>query len=417
VIALLACTGDPAPAGRAGPVAVDDGLLHSPPELAGDVLTAARKGEGYAYNGQNPGPTVRVSVGDTVSLTLDNQLADDTTIHWHGLRVPEAMDGAGWLDDPVPAGGSFTYTFTVDRAGTYWYHPHLDVASQVDLGLYGAFIVDDPAEPALPDLVVVLDAPEEVDEDLDHDPATPRDWTVNGMTDPVAEIPPDTPFRLRLINASNTGWLALSWPGLAQVAGDQGLWGAAIEAEQVVLAPGDRGEFVVRTAEDVEVMRAPWSVAGGGAWGDPARLFTLRPAGEPRTADSLVGDGEVPSADPGWTDVTWVLAGSGPEDWLIDGESWPDVTPTELATGGQAVAEVRNLSAQLHPFHVHGHRFEVLSIDGVAPASRTVEDTVDVGIRSRVRLLLDLDNPGDWLAHCHVLGHEDGGMMTVIEER
>jgi FtsP/CotA-like multicopper oxidase with cupredoxin domain len=102
---------------------------------------------GYAYNGQTPGPTIRVSLGDTVTVTLVNQLDQATTVHWHGLVVPWEADGATWMLGGVSPGESRTVTFTATKAGTFWYHPHMNTDRQVDAGLYGVLIVEDPAEP------------------------------------------------------------------------------------------------------------------------------------------------------------------------------------------------------------------------------------------------------------------------------
>jgi FtsP/CotA-like multicopper oxidase with cupredoxin domain len=110
----------------------------------------------------------------------------------------------------------------------------------------------------------------------------------------------------------------------------------------------------------------------------------------------------------------YVFSGGGTEDWLINGEVFPEVTVETLALGSDGVVELRNLSATEHPFHLHGQVFEVLSRNGVVPAVYEQADTVNVGIRETVRLLVHADNPGDWMAHCHLLPHAEGGMMTVL---
>ena len=104
---------------------------------------------GYAYNGITPGPTIRGKVGDTLQVTLTNELLTPTTIHWHGAHVPWEMDGATWNMDPVTPGETFVYSFPLTQAGTFWYHPHFDTDSQVDLGLYGMLIVEEEEEPQL----------------------------------------------------------------------------------------------------------------------------------------------------------------------------------------------------------------------------------------------------------------------------
>ncbi len=97
-------------------------------------------------------------------------------------------------------------------------------------------------------------------------------------------------------------------------------------------------------------------------------------------------------------------------DNRINGQTFPDIAPDEVPQG----SEIVNVSPVHHPFHLHGMTFEVLSVDGVAPPYRTVEDTFDVGVRQVVRLLIQADNPGDWMSHCHILPHASNGMMTVL---
>ncbi len=122
-----------------------------------------------------------------------------------------------------------------------------------------------------------------------------------------------------------------------------------------------------------------------------------------------------PTPDPTHTDVLYTLTGSDHEGvWLINGQTFSQMTPTTVPLESTRVIEVRNLSRTEHPFHLHGHGFEVLSTDGVPPPHYTFEDTINVKIRQRVRLLLRADNPGDWMAHCHILPHAGSGMMTVL---
>jgi FtsP/CotA-like multicopper oxidase with cupredoxin domain len=113
----------------------------------------------WTYNGLLPGPLIKLDVGDRLIVHFTNKLSADTTIHWHGLRVPNTMDGApGFTQDPIPPGGTFTYDFVVPDAGTFWYHPHSDSAAQVGYGLYGALVVNDPADPEVfgDELVLML---------------------------------------------------------------------------------------------------------------------------------------------------------------------------------------------------------------------------------------------------------------------
>ena len=395
----------------------------------GETLTV----EGYAYNGQTPGPTIRARKGDLLRVTLDNQLDDATTIHWHGVDAPWEMDGHTWMIDPIAAGETFTYEVPLEQTGTFWYHPHFDTNRQVDMGLYGVLIVEDPDEDGAfdEDLVLVLDdwidRVDEVGEEgaVDHGMALGEGlWAVNGLVQPLLELEGGTAVRARVLNAANEGYVALGLQDdgedrtLARIAGDQGLLEALAEDERVVLAPGDRIELALTPGSEAQALvDHPYDHRGGEILGDAVALLDLEPSGggDPATVPDLPWTGEATSEDPGTTDVLYVFQGdSSTGEWFINGEVFPDVTVASLDLDQTAVIEVRNLSPTEHPFHLHGLVFEVLSLDGVAPEHRTLEDTVNLDIYGTARLLVTADNPGDWMAHCHILPHGDGGMMTVL---
>lgn len=376
---------------------------------------------GYAYNGQVPGPTLRATVGDTIVVDFTNRLEVPTTIHWHGLQVPAEMDGVTWLLDPLQPGESFRYTFVPSRAGTYWYHPHVDVDRQVDLGLYGALVVEDPAEPVADrDLVLLWDSwGEQAAATTEHsspDPASLR-WTVNGQLQPVLSVSSGQRLRLRMLNVSNLGYLDLRWADMRQIAADQGLLSEMLQPDALLLAPGDRAEFEWLAGVDQEIQTGRYTASGGVAIGDPLPLMSVEVEDSEESAAPLSWphSGLLPSIDSGSPQVVYVFSGGATDEpWLINGESYPDVTVESLPLNQEAILELRNLSATEHPFHMHGHHFEVLSVDGVAPTARQIEDTINVGIRQVVRIKVLASNPGDWMLHCHLLEHEEGGMMAVL---
>lgn len=430
MILLLACT-DPAPdstpATESAPLdssveEVEEPVFANPAEAvdlddADDVLHAAFVLEDFAYNGQVPGPTLRATLGDTLVVDLENRLDVETSIHWHGLDVPYAMDGVTWQTDPVASGGSFTYTFALEQAGTFWYHPHFDTERQVDLGAYGMLIVEDPSEPqAGREILVALDIPDEASDDADHVHGFEHavgSWQANGFDVPEIPVSAGETVLVRLLNSSNVGYVSLD--GVRVVGNDQGL--LASPEETALLGPGDRVVLEFSPgAEAIPVSTGPHSLAGVGLDEDQL-LFTLVPEGSGAAAAPLdfAWTSATPSADPGQTDALYTFHGDEHTgEWAINGEQYPDVSIETLGLGGTYVIEVRNLSPTEHPFHLHGMNFEVLSIDGVAPELRRVEDTLNVPIRAAVRLLVEADNPGDWMTHCHILPHAHGGMMTVL---
>ena len=150
--------------------------------IAAKSATANLTGDGYpdtavwAYEGIVPGPELRVRQGQPVRITVVNKLDEDTTVHWHGIRLPNAMDGVpGLTQKPIRPGESFVYEFTPPDAGTFWYHPHVDSAAQVGFGLYGPLIVTDPDEPAgLGDELVRCHTEDTLDQPGEADRRKPR---------------------------------------------------------------------------------------------------------------------------------------------------------------------------------------------------------------------------------------------------
>lgn len=373
---------------------------------------------GFAYNEQVPGPTIRAKLGDEVTVVLRNELGFGTTIHWHGLHVPFEMDGVTWMGEPVADGATFEYTFTVDQTGTYWYHPHFDTVRQVDLGLYGAFVIEDPADPPVDEeIVMVLDGWHESEAPISDHEGTLLDWTVNGLIDPIYRPLAGTSVRMRIIDVANAGYVDLQWPKMRRIGGDQGVLAALDEPESVVLAPGDRmdGELLVG-ADTLEILNLPYSLFGP-VGSEPVRLMSVQPDGDEAAPDPANWDFDelAPTLDPGFADVLYVFMGDTDAGaWTINGETFPDVTIESLPLGQEAIIEVRNISASEHPFHLHGYGFEVLSVNGVPPEFRQMEDTINIHIADTIRVRISATNPGDWMTHCHILPHADQGMMTVL---
>ena len=238
--------------------------------------------EGWAYNGQVPGPTIRVPRGARLEVELTNELDNGTTIHWHGVHVPWNMDGVVWMGEPIAPSTVFTYSFAVDQpAGTFWYHPHYDTQRQVDLGLYGTLIIEEEDEPRPDhDLVAMLDSRgevEEVDTEGVHHGLEGIDieWTVNSLRQPVFEAQVGESIRLRLLNASNTGYAKLSIPGARIVARDQGVLPQPESAETLLLAPGDRSDVEITVSESLDIFTSPYSHNGGEAFGPDELLLRI----------------------------------------------------------------------------------------------------------------------------------------------
>ena len=389
----------------------------------------------WAYNGQVPGPVLRVRLGEEVEVRFTNDLPQPTTIHWHGVRVPNAMDGVpGVTQEPIPPGGTFVYRFVPKDAGTFWFHPHVRGAEQVERGLYGVLVVDD-AEP-LPysrDEVWVLDdwrlgADGEIDprfvtrQDLAHDGRWGQVITVNGDAEQRFWVRPGERIRLRLVNPSNGRVYRPDFGQLAPrvVAVDGMATRLPLPLSDFDLAPGNRldldltipADSVGRVFEVIDrFTRRPFPLATIRVEGEPV----APPAFEPRSNPA------VPTWDSALehpVDVLFVLnAQQGGEhgiQWTINGRPWGEHEVTQLGEGRWVRVRFRNDSARLHPMHIHGQFFKVVARNGEAVDEPYFRDTVLLRRHDEIDVGMVPFDWGRWMMHCHILEHADAGMMTEI---
>jgi FtsP/CotA-like multicopper oxidase with cupredoxin domain len=396
----------------------------------------------WTYDGRLPGPLIHAKVGDRVIVHFKNSLPEDTTIHWHGLRVPAAMDGMpGHSQPPVPPNGTFEYEFVVPDASTFWYHPHFDSAAQVGNGLYGPFIVDDPSEPPeLGDQVVLVLSDISVKDDGSFEPTDVggdvgtlfgREGAivlVNGKVRPSLKARPGLPQRWRVINAARSRYFQLSLPhhSFLRIGGDGGLLPEPISVDEPVLAPAERADLIVvpqgAPGSDLVVRSIPVDRGWGTTYGrSPDELFVVHLEGEPvdppemppihRPIDPLPTEGatvvslKLTESDPGT-----------PFELGINNVAFKDSTPVMARVGETQVFDIENTIEWAHPFHLHGFFFQVLE-----PAGKLEwKDTVNVPVNGRVRFVVRYDDrPGMWMFHCHILDHAEAGMMgslMVMEE-
>jgi FtsP/CotA-like multicopper oxidase with cupredoxin domain len=410
-----------------------------------DPGTGVEIAEGLAYNGQVPGPVIEVERGQVLRVNFTNGLDHDSTVHWHGLRVPDAMDGAIRMVEMVPPGASFTYEFEVVDTGFYWFHPHMATDLDLERGLYGTIISRHPDEPRVPcEMPIVLD-----DILLDNDgqvepPDTEHGQLMgrlgnllltNGKADRRVEVRSGETTLLRLVNASNARTWDLSIEGHAMrlLATDGGWLPAPYALDSVRVSPGERVvvavDFEGAQGDAFQLVNARFRLHDEHAdmseidpMGDdpnPAMTFVVGPDAGTPTEMTLPADDAPDLADPGTTAHQWVLDEEMMDGIVtIDGFSYPDVPL--LAVPGPALTafEVKNDSEMHHPFHLHGNRFQVMGVDGISPPYAGWKDTFDVPPFSTVRIVSELDNPGEWMYHCHILEHAELGMagfMTVGE--
>lgn len=396
----------------------------------------------WTFNGTVPGPTIRASKGDRVVVHFKNSLPEATTIHWHGVRISNAMDGNPRIQTPVPSGGTFDYDFVVPDEGTYWYHPHVNSSAQVGYGLYGAFIVEPTDAPPLGDELVLVLSDVSITEDAgtlaegnaqgwfgDYFGREGRLVLVNGKVRPQLRARAGAPQHWRVINASRARYAKISLSDFDAwiIGGDGGRANAATKATDVVISPGERRElFVVPTknpSESFPVNTLRFDRFHIGATGGPTPLFDIA-----LTADTKWDGG--PALPTQWPSIE-PLAVPAVRSQLVE---FDDVTKdgvTYLGINGKSGSEdmamfmshansvelweIRNNTTQDHPFHIHGFSFQVIDINGAAPAAREWKDTVNIPAKMKAHLAMSFDDRrGEWMVHCHILDHADMGMMGML---
>ncbi|GAB6937954.1 multicopper oxidase domain-containing protein [Isoptericola variabilis] len=400
----------------------------------------------WGYDGPYLGPTLRAERGERVAVDVTNDLPETTSVHWHGMHLPAAMDGGP--HQAVEPGATWRPTWTIDQpAATLWYHPHPhgETEKHVYRGLAGLFLLDDDASRAadLPQEYGVDDVPVVVqDKVLDDDgrlvlkddggePGTLGSTVVtNGVAGAYQRVTTER-VRLRLLNGSTARTYSLGFAdrGMDLVATDGGLLDAPVRLDRVRLAPGERAEVVVamRPGEttrlhsseaDLGGVAAPFAMGGNDAF-DVLELRAadeLAPSPEPAWAPSEHAAGDALHEEDATVTRTFDL-----DERTINGERMDAGRIDEVATvGSTEVWEVRNTIPMPHSFHVHDVQFRVLTVDGEAPPPELAgpKDTVYLEPRRTYRLLMRFEDYTDdvlpYMYHCHMLLHEDEGMMGQL---
>jgi FtsP/CotA-like multicopper oxidase with cupredoxin domain len=383
-----------------------------------------------------PGPVLRAKVGDEIIVHFRNELPnDETTIHWHGLRLPPQSDGTPSTQTSVFPGAAFEYRFTARDASSFWYHPHVRAYDQIERGLYAPMVVTGGVAPEVAaDRIIMLD-----DVKLDADGALNQETTeldrmlgrqgnvllVNGQRAPLAlRVAAGSRERWRFVNAANGRYFNLRIPGarFTVIGSDGGLLARPYETETLLVTPGERYDVLVTFAAGAGAATVLETVHydRGHDIPDPGPRELLRVAiGETAPPPPPLPDtwGEAPRLPV--TDGTPVRPfvlneyeqPGLPVLFTINGEQWPDSKPVHVTRGDIEIWEVRNESPMDHPFHLHGMFFQVLPAGGGAPALDGWKDTVNVPQRSTVRFAVQYDPVGMWMFHCHILEHAELGMM------
>ena len=411
--------------------------------------------ETWGINGAFLAPTLRARRGDLVSFAVHNELPENTTLHWHGMHLPAAYDGGP--HQTIRVGASWHPAWEIDQpASTLWYHPHPHgkTAEHVYKGVSGLFIIDDdesdaldlPREYGVDDIpLIIQDKKFDGDGQLSMDPGgfveqfggaasfgvMGGDILVNGTYGPVFE-PTRRLTRFRLLNGSNARFYNVGFSddrSFRLIATDNGfVSGEPVELTRISLGPAERVELVVELepGDDVILRSFEQDLGSNGQQvgaEDTFDLLRVRAGDELEESPDLpeeLGGGGAPAVPDDATVRSFSLDGHS----SINGKEM-DMSRIDLVIPARAleVWEVRS-AGQPHTFHIHGATFHVLEVDGSEPPPelRGPKDTVFVGPGHPVRLAVQFREYTDpelpYMYHCHILRHEDNGMMgqfVVVE--
>jgi len=442
-------------AGNLFELEVTGNALRFPPVLTGNTMTAAVTNQTVwpgqttpliTINNSYPGPTIIAQKGSTLNVNFTNNLTEDSVLHWHGLVVPEIMDGHPMY--PVHPGQTYNYSFPiVQRAGTYWYHPHADMltASQAFKGLAGFFIVTDPDEAALNlpsgnfDIPLCIQDRRTADIPLFNYNPTMTDKMIGFLGDTVlVNGTPDayfnvnrTLYRFRMLNGSNgrVYKVAFSDGRAFQIIGtDSGLKDAPVTATSFYLSPGERVEILFdfspyTIGQSVYLKSLPFTGTGGTTYQQGTEMNIIRFDITGNTSSGGVSPSTLtpityynPSDVVRTRTFTLTHNASGMPMHLINGLTFSmDRIDFEVPLNGLEQWRITNATSEFHPMHSHGIMFQVLSRNGsttLAPNDKGWKDTVLVNPYEVVVILIKFTQyKGIYLWHCHNLEHEDDGMM------
>ncbi|MGE7271975.1 multicopper oxidase family protein [Brevibacillus panacihumi] len=446
----------------------------------------------WTYNGTVPGPQLRVKQGDTIKVVLNNELPEPVTIHWHGLPVPNNMDGIpGITQNAVKPKESFTYQFKVDVPGTYWYHSHQDGVNQVDKGLYGSIVVEpNESVPVDKDFTLVLD------EWMQDD--SMAEMHGGGSSDKNAGNSSNTSMDMSNMNHGNSnnstmdmsnmdhGTMDMSgmsdaemMPLMYTIFSANGKTGSAIqplkvkEGEKVRIRLINAGylshqmhlpghDFKIVTTDGQPINNPPiingqlLNIAPGERYdiefvaNNPGNWLLDEHSSNPGAKSLAVpiiyegSENETPKSDSGDMplidmtkygeaakgnfslddkyDIEYTMdlntsMSNGNMAFTINGKTFPDTPPLNVKEGDLVKVKIVNNSPEdIHPMHLHGHFFQVLSKNGTpVSGSPLVKDTLNLLPGEEYVVAFKADNPGNWMFHCHDLGHASQGMMSEVK--
>ena len=438
-------------------------VLHLAPQPAHAMLGAeGQPTDVLSYDGAASSPVLRLKQGVTFRANVENRLGQDTTVHWHGIRVPNAMDGVpGLTQPPIKAGESFTYEFTPPDAGTFWYHPHANSLQQIGHGLAGLLIVEERAPVAVDrDIAWLLQDWRLTDAgqiapgfgsmmDAAMSGRIGNLVTINGGKSADLTVKAGERIRLRLANASLARIYALRFEGHRPVIialDGQPCEPHEPEDSRIVLGPAMRVDVVIDMAgKSGQNFAVNDDFYAGLSYTLTNLAYDAGPPMRPQALDAplalspnalpepdlasvvkqeivlqggMMGGGKLKGIG-GMMGMAMPGMGGGPI-WAINGTSMTgdggmDMAPLFTLQRGQSCRiTLRNDTAWHHTMHIHGFSMLVLTRNDAPVPHRQWQDTVLMAPKDVVECAFVADNPGNWMLHCHITDHQMTGLMTVF---
>ncbi len=427
----------------------------------GDGVTAKT----WAYSDSSEGQLIRATAGDLLRISVDNRLPTDTTVHWHGIHLRNAADGVpGVTQKPIATGSSYLYEFIAPNPGTHFYHPHVGV--QLDRGLYGPIIVDDPHESGAYDAewIVVLDdwtdgvgkSPDDIlagykaqSGTLSGDMGSGGRGGMGGMggssSSPLGDAGdiayphylingrvPTAPrtfaakksqrVRIRFINAGSDTVFQVALGGhRLTITHTDGYPVQPRDTDSFYISMGERFDATVTLGDGVfPLVAAPVSKDGRPGWA----LVRTGSGAAPKVGTSVnqfsgnallatdlrpLDSAKLPDKSIDKTIPVTLNGQMQPYAWGLNGQRFPNADPLTLREGQRVRMQMTNMTMMVHPMHIHGHSWSLPNSGGLR------KDTVLVLPMQTVVADLQADNPGDWMYHCHNIYHAELGMMTRLQ--
>jgi len=456
-------------------VTVEDGETFA---LSADVVRHTINGKEYAmygYNQQIPGPIIKVAKESTITVAFTNNIDQETTIHWHGLRHDNKDDGVpGVSQDPVQPGETFEYTVYFPDDGVYWYHPHVREDLQQDFGLAGNMLVFPSTKaPVNKEEVIMLD-----DILIEQGEFVPygeehanfalmgrfgNTMLVNGQTAYVLEANKGDVVRLYLTNVANVRPFNLHIDGVQMklVGSDMGMYEHEMIIDNIIIAPAERyivdvylenegsynienknpqktymmGSIVVTAESSQDDYSAEFNtlhtnndvqqdIASFKEWFTKPVDYTLDLTVEMDMVHMMDMADHDDDGGIEWEDsmkmmnkqmtteeVTWIIQDQETNKQNMDFTMQANVGDVIKI---RLVNDPDSAHPMQHPMHLHGQRFLVLNNNGVPNDNLVWKDTVLVPKGSTIDILVDVTNPGEWMMHCHIAEHLEAGMMTSL---